>query len=1187
MDERQSHKTYNMRKKYIKTAAVTVAFILINLAGRGLAGTLSLPLWLDSLGTLIAAYYLGPVSGAIVGAASDLIPGLSDITTAAFSLLSIVIGLSAGYAARKRVFESFFRSMTYASVLTLFTFTTASILDLVVADGSIDNIWGDAVRQFSLSIGVPKVIAIFFGQFYMEFADKISTVALFYLLLHAYRSFKRRSGGTKRRNQAGGVTAAVLLISILLPFTAVQSYAADSGSFVQNTYNEKNGFIPGHATSVATTRDGMLWIGTYAGLYSYDGNRFELFDAEQIKNVNCLYTDSEGRLWVGTNDSGLAIVIEGKLTNVIDEDGGLADNSVRSITQASDGSVYVGTSDIMQVVSLSNGLSVTDSITDICYADRSDSGENGLAACVTNEGSLFLMKDSAVIDRLSGSDETAFSCVHFADDGRIYAGTASGDVVILFVNGQQLERQDFIDTGIDSVANWFVADAGGSLLLICDNGMYRVSEENGTEKISTGDFTYSLQSAVYDYQGNLWIASTRQGLLEISSSAYTDLFTEYGLGQVIVNASLLQGNMLYVGCDDGLAVIDIVTGERIYNGLTDELAGTRVRSLASDKAGNIYAASYSKGLISQSAGGETEHYTDINSPGMKTRSVIVTSDDTVIAASDKGISFIKDGKAVSLIPYGDELGEVAVLSLCELGDGTIAAVTDGNGYFLTDNGIITGHVTKQDGLSSDVVMKAVPAVKQEDTFFLVTSNGLSVSEKGRVRALSEFPYSNNYDIVETSDGSCYVTGSAGIYVTTETDLLENDGREAVLSGAPEGLPYHLTANSNNISDGRYLYLCGSEGLVRADSKEIMNVNRMFLISVKSVSTAANSYSSDGDYDVTIPGDEGAITIVPEVINFALTDPVISYRLAGYETKWHVVPYSEISKLVYSGLPAGNYTFQIAAFGDEDQILGENSFAFTVSEQMYESGYFRAYLIIVMLLLISWITWFITHLFLVSRQEKTEAALRIARKQVEMGNESVLALTKALFSKDRRTGEHCHRVAYYAEKLAEAYGFSEKDTRNLKKAALLHDIGKIAVPDSVLNKPGKLTDEEYAVIKTHTSAGADILKGFTIVDHVSEGAKYHHERYDGRGYPEGLHGENIPLYGRIIALADSFDAMTANRVYRNALDMNQVMAEFRKGRGTQFDPYLDDLFMGLIEKGEIDPKKTFEMFRGRDLTEDIE
>lgn len=154
-------------------------------------------------------------------------------------------------------------------------------------------------------------------------------------------------------------------------------------------------------------------------------------------------------------------------------------------------------------------------------------------------------------------------------------------------------------------------------------------------------------------------------------------------------------------------------------------------------------------------------------------------------------------------------------------------------------------------------------------------------------------------------------------------------------------------------------------------------------------------------------------------------------------------------------------------------------------------------------------------------------------------------------------------------IAEKLGYSKEDLEVLRKTALLHDIGKIAIPDRILNKAGRLTDEEYGVMKSHVLRGAEILKNFTFIEHVDEGALYHHERYDGKGYVNGLKGEEIPLNARIIGIADAFDAMTANRVYRKKLDLDFVLEELRKGRGTQFDPRLVDIMLGLLEDGTID------------------
>ena len=127
----------------------------------------------------------------------------------------------------------------------------------------------------------------------------------------------------------------------------------------------------------------------------------------------------------------------------------------------------------------------------------------------------------------------------------------------------------------------------------------------------------------------------------------------------------------------------------------------------------------------------------------------------------------------------------------------------------------------------------------------------------------------------------------------------------------------------------------------------------------------------------------------------------------------------------------------------------------------------------------------------------------------------------------------------------------------------------------MNKPGRLTDEEYEIMKTHVIRGGEILKDFTMIDNVNIGALYHHERYDGTGYCAGLKGEEIPLDARIIGIADAFDAMTANRVYRKQLDIDVVIAELKRCSGTQFDPHLVEILLSLIEDGSIDVESLYE------------
>lgn len=173
-----------------------------------------------------------------------------------------------------------------------------------------------------------------------------------------------------------------------------------------------------------------------------------------------------------------------------------------------------------------------------------------------------------------------------------------------------------------------------------------------------------------------------------------------------------------------------------------------------------------------------------------------------------------------------------------------------------------------------------------------------------------------------------------------------------------------------------------------------------------------------------------------------------------------------------------------------------------------------------------------------------------------------SLVACVQMRDNYTQEHCRRVTKVSIRIAEVLGLELQDRECLKVAGILHDVGKIAIPDNVLLKPGKLTDDEYEVIKQHSALGENVLKPIALFDREREIILHHHERWDGRGYPFGLVGTDIPLLSRIISVVDTFDAMTNNRPYRKALDIDTALDEIRRNRGTQFDPEVADAFLSL-------------------------
>lgn len=178
-------------------------------------------------------------------------------------------------------------------------------------------------------------------------------------------------------------------------------------------------------------------------------------------------------------------------------------------------------------------------------------------------------------------------------------------------------------------------------------------------------------------------------------------------------------------------------------------------------------------------------------------------------------------------------------------------------------------------------------------------------------------------------------------------------------------------------------------------------------------------------------------------------------------------------------------------------------------------------------------------------------------------DTVKALSMAVEAKDRYTEGHSARVVNYAEKIGIAMMFSESHLENLKIASLLHDIGKIGIPEAILNKPGSLSDEEYDVIKSHPVIGANIIKDVNFLKGVVDIVKYHHEHYDGSGYPEGLKGDKIPLDAAIISVADAYDAMCSDRPYRKAMPKEKAMSILREEKGKQFNPKVVDVFLKIL------------------------
>ena len=211
-----------------------------------------------------------------------------------------------------------------------------------------------------------------------------------------------------------------------------------------------------------------------------------------------------------------------------------------------------------------------------------------------------------------------------------------------------------------------------------------------------------------------------------------------------------------------------------------------------------------------------------------------------------------------------------------------------------------------------------------------------------------------------------------------------------------------------------------------------------------------------------------------------------------------------------------------------------------------------------------------HRFAVRNEALEEAVHERTAELRETQLEIIQRLAAATESRDEETGLHLERIGLLCERVGLELGLTAAEAETLRHASLLHDVGKIAVPDAILTKPGKLTDEEWVVMRRHAEAGAAILSGSRapIMRMAEEIALTHHERWDGGGYPAGLAGEAIPLVGRICAVCDVFDALLSPRPYKEPWPLEDALEELRSQRGKHFDPAVIDAFMTLVD--DLDP-----------------
>ena len=310
-----------MKRKPAQQIVIVIFGILLNLIGKYIAVKLNLPIWLDVMGTCVAAYFAGPVGGMIAGASNNIIYGI--ITPASSSvfymLVSIVVGIIFAYCAKKKYLETFSTVMITSFVIGVFSIVFSTPLNLIFYDGKSGNMWGDALFDMMDWYGMPHGLCAVMAEIVVEIIDKQISVLLAFLIIRGILKISTGQSGKKLKQ----MVSAIILFALLFgnnAFNLQTKAASDSenddlfDSYVETIYDSTTGMAASEANDIEETPDGYIWIGSYAGLTRYDGREFEFIREGGISSVTTMMTDSRGRLWVGTNDSGIACYENGSFT---------------------------------------------------------------------------------------------------------------------------------------------------------------------------------------------------------------------------------------------------------------------------------------------------------------------------------------------------------------------------------------------------------------------------------------------------------------------------------------------------------------------------------------------------------------------------------------------------------------------------------------------------------------------------------------------------------------------------------------------------------------------------------------------------------------------------------------------------------------------------------------------------------
>lgn len=1004
------------------------------------------------------------------------------------------------------------------------------------------------------------------------------------------------------------IALVVLLLPLFFIKAEAKSYMSDKTEIPVNL--EISG-----AEALCQTDDGYIWIAQYSGLTRYDSKEYVTYkDFEEngqkydIINVRALQT-KDNVLYIAT-DRNLFIYSDNHFKRANVDAGTIRDIILNDVTN----DIYISSDSGLFIYHIDkdteDSLKMTDKAISDCVLDtkRNDYYYQLPDGVYNSKGDVIYSYPK--LTEIYGYEDTMLIC---QDDGLIHTYNFATKELKTSVYNVSNQTNKLLYSKEDNA----LYVGGEAVLSIIDLETKEVSYASGLENGS------KLIDLLIDYEGNLWVAShnvTASGVSIITQNALTNLLYDDSIWNLVgkgkeeseantrknIHAIERYENKLYIVATADIFIYDLESNKILEdNPIMDKII---------EYAQTIYGTDYENKFFTNDAEiYKNKVYFVVSNIGLVEYNPV--SNDVVIYGKDyvenhldtTGESQVSILDTVRCLRVHDDyliLGSSSgllrfdgttfklktgfkVLYLNEDNNGTLLFNTTKGIFKINDDFINAEEIPTDNGVSGNRLKFMVDG---DYLYFNLNSRLFRTYLKDGKREFDEItlPYIkgsilelSKIKFLDSNGKEQYkyvIVSQTQIYITSSLDsdnLNASDGNKLInyeFYDSTNGLP-SIIANTSGYYDSetsKYYFQTAAGIFVYNLSETKENITP--------VKMAVNSVDLDG---VHYYGNNLELSRYTYRVEFNLSifgfkpnkGYTIYYKLDGVDDDYRTI--SDINRSVtYTNLSGGSYKFHAYAVDEYGQVSNEIHITLEKEKYVYEQAWFWIVISVIAIALVLGLNFLLIKI-------KTRASLK---RQLEYKNitvESIQAIARTIDAKDEYTNGHSIRVGYYSKLIAQSLNMKEDEVDNIYYIALLHDIGKIAIPDSILNKPGRLTDEEFAVMKSHTTRGAKILNGISTIPQIIEGAKSHHEKYDGSGYPEGLKGEDIPFVARIICCADCFDAMASKRVYKEPFGLEKIIGEFERCSGTQFDPAIAHVVVEMIKAGKLKPYTAENTYLGSD------